>query len=103
MYAVIKSGGKQYRVEPGEILDVELLKADAGAQLTFDEVLLVGNGEEVHVGRPYVAGAAVQTTVLGRSKGPKVINFKHSGRHTLRRKTGHRQHYTRLRVDSISA
>jgi len=103
MYAVIQSGGKQYRVEMGEIFDVELLKVDAGAHYTFDQVLLVGNGAEVHIGQPYVAGAAVQATVLGRSKGPKIINFKHSGRHTLRRKTGHRQHYTRLRVDSISA
>lgn len=103
MYAVIKTGGKQYRVEEGEILDVELLKVDPGQQITFEEVLLLGNGDAIQVGRPFVDGAAVQATVLGLSKGPKVINFKHSGRHTLRRKTGHRQKYTRLRVDSISA
>ncbi len=103
MYAVIKSGGKQYRVEEGEAFEVELLKKDEGEQLIFDEVLLVDNGENVKVGQPIVEGASVTTTVMGRTKGPKVIIFKHSGRSTLRRKTGHRQHYTRLRVDSISA
>jgi len=103
MYAVIKSGGKQYRVEEGEAFEVELLKKNEGEQVTFDEVLLVDNGENVKVGQPIVEGASVTTTVLGRAKGPKVIIFKHSGRSTLRRKTGHRQHYTRLRVDSISA
>jgi len=103
MYAVIKSGGKQYRVEEGEAFDVELLKISEGEKVTFDEVLLVGNGDDIHVGQPTVEGAFVATTVLGRTKGPKVIIFKRSGRSTYRRKTGHRQHYTRLRVDSISA
>ncbi|NOZ49361.1 MAG: 50S ribosomal protein L21 [Chloroflexi bacterium] len=103
MYAVIKTGGKQYRVEEGETLDVELLKIPQGEQVTFDEVLLVGNGDEVKVGQPLVAGAEVKATVLGLKKGPKVLIFKHSGRTTLRRKTGHRQKYTRLHIDSILA
>lgn len=103
MYAVIETGGKQYRVEENETLNVELMKLAKGEQVTFDRVLLVGNGDDVKVGRPHVDGAEVKATVLGLRKGPKVINFKHSGRSTLRRKTGHRQHYTSLRVDSISA
>lgn len=103
MYAVIESGGKQYRVEEGEAFDVELLKIDEGEKLMFDEVLLVGDDENIQVGQPTVEGASVATTVLGRTKGPKIIIFKYSGRSTYKRKTGHRQHYTRLRVDSITA
>ncbi|NOZ70299.1 MAG: 50S ribosomal protein L21 [Chloroflexi bacterium] len=103
MYAVIETGGKQYRVEEGEVLDVELLKVPQGEQITFDKVLLVSDGENVKVGQPVVEGAEVKATVLGQKKGPKVIIFKHSGRTTFRRKTGHRQKYTRLQVDSISA
>lgn len=102
MYAVIETGGKQYRVEEGETLEVELLKYREGDQITFDDVLLVGDGSDVKVGQPTVEGAEVKATVLGRTKGPKIIIFKYSGRSTYRRKTGHRQHYTRLRVDSIS-
>lgn len=102
MFAVIHTGGKQYHVEQGETVDVELLKVNDGDQITFDRVLLVGNGDAVQVGRPTVSGAVVSATVVGRVNGPKVINFKHSGRTTLRRKTGHRQHYTRLRIDTIT-
>ena len=103
MYAVIKTGGKQYRVEENEIINVELLKnVDEGDQVTFDEVLLIGGDDTVQVGRPLVEGASVKATVLGRAKGPKVIIFKHSGRTTYRRKTGHRQKYTQLRIDSIT-
>lgn len=103
MYAVIETGGKQYRVSAGERLDVELLKYAPGDEVAFDRVLLVGDGDAIHVGRPTVEGAVVKVKVLGKTKGPKVINFKHSGRTTLRRKTGHRQHYTRVRVESIVA
>lgn len=103
MYAVIETGGKQYRVEEGEIIEVELLNAPEGEQVTFEDVLLVGGNGEVKVGQPVVEGATVTATSLGEVKGPKVIIFKHSGRTTYRRKTGHRQRYTRLRVDSILA
>ncbi len=103
MYAVIKTGGKQYRVEENEIINVELLKnASEGEQITFDEVLLVADEENIHVGQPIVDGAKVTATVLGVTKGPKIIIFKHSGRTTMRRKTGHRQKYTQLRIDSIT-
>ena len=104
MYAVIRTGGKQYRVEENEIVNVELLKnTSEGDQVTFDDVLLVGDNDAVKVGRPVVEGAKVTATVLGQAKGPKVIIFRHSGRTTLRRKTGHRQKYTQLRIDSITA
>jgi large subunit ribosomal protein L21 len=104
MYAVIKSGGKQYRVEENEIINVELLKnVSEGDQVTFDEVLLVGGDDAVKVGQPVVEGATVTATSMGIAKGPKVIIFKHSGRTTLRRKTGHRQKHTQLRIDSITA
>ncbi|MCO6452126.1 MAG: 50S ribosomal protein L21 [Caldilineales bacterium] len=102
MYAVIETGGKQYRVEEGETLNVELLKAETGEQVTFDSILLVGNGEDVRVGQPVVSGASVTATVLGLARGPKVVIFRHSGRTTMRKKTGHRQTYTRLHIDSIS-
>ncbi|MCS7040582.1 MAG: 50S ribosomal protein L21 [Anaerolineae bacterium] len=103
MYAVIVTGGKQYRVWPGARFEVEQLKRDAGDEVVFDQVLLVGDGANIRIGRPFVEGARVKATVLGLAKGPKIINFKHSGRTTLRRKTGHRQHYTRIRIDSIEA
>ena len=104
MYAVIKTGGKQYRVEENEIINVELLKdVSEGDTVTFDEVLLIGSNDDVKVGQPFVADAKVAATVLGMAKGPKVIIFKHSGRHTYRRKTGHRQKYTQLRIESITA
>ena len=101
MFAVIETGGKQYRVEEGQILEVELLHLPDGEPVGFDRVLLVADDEEVRVGQPIVEGARVQATVLGTVKGPKAIIFKHSGRHTYRRRRGHRQRYSRLRVDSI--
>jgi len=104
MYAVIKTGGKQYRVEENEIINVELLKnVSEGDEVAFDDVFLVGDDEAIKVGQPVVEGAKVTATVLGLAKGPKVIIFKHSGRTTLRRKTGHRQKYTQLRIESITA
>ncbi len=103
MYAVVSSGGKQYRVEPGSTLIVERLTADAGANITFDRVLLVGDGEAVTVGTPLVSGATVSATVLGEELGPKIIIFKFKQKATYRRRTGHRQHLTRVRIDGITA
>lgn len=103
MYAVVSSGGKQYRVEPGGTLIVERLTADAGATVTFDRVLLVGDGEEVTVGTPLVSGASVSATVLGEELGPKIIIFKFKQKVKYRRRTGHRQHLTRVRIDGITA
>jgi len=103
MYAVLTSGGKQYRVEPGNTLIVERLAVEAGASITFDRVLLVGDGEAVTVGTPLVSGATVSATVLGEELGPKIIIFKFKQKATYRRRTGHRQHLTRVRIDGITA
>jgi large subunit ribosomal protein L21 len=103
MYAVVSSGGKQYRVEPGSTLIVERLAADAGATITFDRVLLVGDGEAVTVGTPTVSGATVSATVIGEELGPKIVIFKFKQKVKYRRRTGHRQHHTRLRIDGITA
>lgn len=104
MFAVIKTGGKQYRVEENDVINVELLKGvNEGDTITFENVLLYGNDDDVQVGQPFVPNAKVTATVLGLAKGPKVIIFKHSGRTTMRRKTGHRQKYTQLLINSITA
>ncbi len=103
MYAVVSSGGKQYRVEPGSTLIVERLTADAGATITFDRVLLVGDGETISVGTPTVSGASVSGTVIGEELGPKIVIFKYKQKVKYRRRTGHRQHHTRVRIDGITA
>lgn len=103
MYAVVRTGGKQYRVEAGTTLVVEKLPGDPGSTVTFDRVLLVGDGDEVTVGTPTVTGATVSATVLGQVLGDKIVVFKFKQKAKYRRRTGHRQRYTQLRVDEISA
>ena len=103
MYAVVTTGGKQYRVEAGSELVIERLAAEAGSSVTFDRVLMVGDGDSVTVGTPTVDGASVSATVLGEALGPKLIIFKFKQKATYRRKNGHRQHMTRVRIDEISA
>lgn len=103
MYAVVSTGGKQYRVEPGTQLSVERLEAEPGASVTFDRVLLVGDGDQVTVGTPTIDGALVTATVLGEERGPKLVIFKFKQKVKYRRRTGHRQHLTRVRVDRIDA
>jgi large subunit ribosomal protein L21 len=103
MYAVVTTGGKQYRVEAGSELMIERLAADAGTSVTFDRVLMVGDGETVTIGTPVVDGASVSATVLGEALGPKLVIFKFKQKVKYRRKTGHRQHMTRVRIDEISA
>ncbi len=100
MYAVIRTGGKQYRVAPNEVIRVEKLEAEPGSTVEFDEVLLVG-GEETRIGRPLVEGAKVTATVLDQIKGPKIVVFKKKRRKNYRRKRGHRQRLTLLRVQDI--
>lgn len=101
MYAVIKSGGKQYTVHEGETLEVELLPQEPGASVEISEVLMVGEGAGVIVGTPYVTGARVVCDVVDRTKGEKLIVFKYKNKTRYRRKTGHRQKYTRLAVRQI--
>ena len=103
MYAVVTTGGKQYRVEAGSELVIERLAVDDGASFTFDRVLLIGDGEAITVGTPTVDGASVTGTVLGEELGPKLIIFKFKQKATYRRTRGHRQHLVRVRVDEISA
>jgi large subunit ribosomal protein L21 len=103
MYAVIKTGGKQYRVMQGETLRVEKLEAEVGAAVTFDQVLLVGEGEGITVGTPLVAGASVdaKVTAHGRADKVRIIKFRRRKHHM--KQMGHRQHYTEVEITSISA
>jgi large subunit ribosomal protein L21 len=101
MYAVIKTGGKQYRVEAGAQLRVEALPAEVGAQVSFGEVLLVGSGDAVKVGAPLVAGASVKATVTKQGRGDKVRIFKLRRRKHFQKTQGHRQSYTEVRIDDI--
>ena len=103
MYAIIKTGGKQYRVRSGEQLRVEALPADVGAAVSFDQVLMVGEGDAVRVGAPLVDGAAVKATVLGHGRGDKLRIFKLRRRKHSQKTQGHRQGYTEVRIDDIVA
>jgi large subunit ribosomal protein L21 len=102
MYAVVSTGGKQYRVEPGTTLAIEKLAVEPGSTVTFDRVLLVGDGDETTVGTPTIAGATVSGTVLGDERGPKIVIFKFKQKVKYRRHTGHRQQLTRVRIDEIT-
>jgi large subunit ribosomal protein L21 len=102
MYAVFKTGGKQYRVGPGDRLRVEKVAGNVGDPVTFDEVLLVqGVGETLKLGRPLVGGAKVEAKIVGQELGPKIVIFKFRRRKNYRRKTGHRQPYTALEIMNI--
>lgn len=103
MYAVIATGGKQYRVAEGETLRVEKLTASAGDKLSFDTLLFADDGGNVRVGQPTVAGVKVEAEVVGQGLGEKIIIFKYKRRKSYRRKQGHRQPYTALKITSIKA
>ena len=101
MYAIVASGGRQYRVEPGQRLDVQKLPVEAGTEIALDRVLLIGDGETITVGQPTVSGARVLADVVGEVKGRKIIVFKYKNKVRYRRKTGHRQRYLRLQIKEI--
>jgi large subunit ribosomal protein L21 len=101
MYAIIRTGGKQYRVQSGEQLRVEAISADVGSTVSLEEVLLVGAGEGVKVGAPLVSGAKVKATVVSHGRGDKVRIFKLRRRKHYQKTQGHRQPYTELRIDDI--
>ena len=103
MFAVIRTGGKQYRVSKDTVLKIEKLEAEAGATITFDQVLAVGGEGAATIGSPTVAGATVTATVIAQDRLAKVIIFKKRRRQNSRRKNGHRQHVTVLRIDAINA
>jgi large subunit ribosomal protein L21 len=103
MYAVIKTGGKQYRVAADDVLTVEKIAGEAGATVEFGEVLLLGGGGDPKIGTPAVAGAKVVAEVVAQGRAPKVIAFKKRRRKNSRRKRGHRQHQTTVRIKQIVA
>ncbi len=101
MYAIIEAGSRQYRVSPGQMIEVEKLDAPVGESIVFDRVLLVADDEMVKVGQPLVDGAMVRARVLGQQRYRKVTVFRYKAAERLRRKKGHRQPFTRLRIDAI--
>ena len=101
MYAVLKTGGKQYKVAPGEKLKVETLPADVGAEVVLDQVLMVGEGESVRLGQPVLAGASVKATVVSHGRHDKVKIFKMRRRKHYQKHQGHRQNYTELKIEAI--
>jgi large subunit ribosomal protein L21 len=103
MYAVIRTGGKQYKVAAGGKLKVETLTAEVGSEITIDDVLMVADGDNIKIGAPIVAGASVKATVLSHGRGEKVMIFKMRRRKHYRKTQGHRQNYTEIRIDGISA
>lgn len=102
MYAIVQHGGHQYRLEPGKTVEIERIDAAAGDSITFDQVLFVG-GDSAAVGAPTVAGASVRATVVGEIKGDKILVQRYKPKNRYKIRTGHRQRYTRLTVDSIHA
>lgn len=103
MYAVVQIGGRQYRLQEGDIVAVERLEGEKGSELTFDRVLAVGEGADLKIGAPTVDGAKVTATILAQDRAKKILVFKFKRRKNYMRKRGHRQYFTRLRVTGISA
>jgi large subunit ribosomal protein L21 len=103
MYAVINTGGKQYKVQQGETLRIEKIAGEVGSKVTFDKVLMVADGENVRVGQPVIDKAAVQASIVEQDKAKKILVFKYKRRKRYRRKQGHRQPYTAIRIDGIEA
>jgi len=103
MYAVIRTGGKQYRVVKDEIISVEKLPGEPGSTIELADVLAIGDGAELTTGTPMISGASVSATVVEHGRGDKIIIFKKKRRHNYRRKNGHRQAFTKLRIEAISA
>ena len=102
MYAIVESGGKQYKAVPGATIEVDRLSIEEGSSYEIDQVLLVVDGEDVKVGTPTVDGASVKATVVDHFKGQKILVFKYIPRERVRRRRGHRQQYTRLQIEEIA-
>ena len=102
MYAIFRALGKQFRAEKGKTLRLPLMDAEAGAKVTFDEVLLSSDGQTIRAGTPLVSGAKVVAEVVGQGKEPKIYVFKFKRRKNYRRKTGHRQKYTEVRITDVT-
>ena len=103
MYAIIETGGKQYKVAEGDVITVEKLAVEAGSEYTFENVLAVGEGDKVSVGAPTVKGASVKASVIGDGKAKKVIVYKYKPKKGFHKKNGHRQPFTKLKIEAINA
>jgi len=103
MYAVVSTGGKQYRVEEGDVVRVEKISGDVGSSITFDKILIISDGDKVSIGAPTLEKAMVQGHILEQGKAKKIIVFKYKRRKRYRRKQGHRQTYTAVKIDSIKS
>ncbi len=101
MYAVVSSGGKQYKVQKGEILRVEKISGDIGVPVSFDKVLMFSDGENVNIGQPVLENVSVNGHIVEQDKAKKIIVFKYKRRKRYRRKQGHRQQYTAIKIDNI--
>lgn len=101
-YAIVEDGGKQYKAVVGETIEVDLFPSEVGEGIDLERVLLVAEDDHVSIGTPFVAGAKVQATVVAQVKGPKIVVFKYKPKKRYRVKTGHRQKYTRIKIDSIT-
>jgi len=102
MYAIFKSGGRQYEARLGQVLRLEKIAGEVGEEVVLDEILLFSDGEEVQVGQPLIEGVAVNAKIIEQGRGKKIVIFKHKRRKDYRKKQGHRQTFTALRVESIS-
>ncbi len=100
-YAIVEDGGKQYKAVDGQTIEVDLYSSEIDEQIDLERVLLISDGASTTVGTPLISGAKVQATVVAHVKGPKLVVFRYKPKKRIRTKTGHRQHYTRLRIDSI--
>lgn len=101
-YAIIKTGGKQYQVSSGDVIDVELLEGEKGSKVTFQDILFLHNGQEAKIGSPLIDGAMIQGEIIDQVRGPKVIAYKYKKRkRSTRRKVGHRQNYTRIKIIEV--
>jgi large subunit ribosomal protein L21 len=103
MYAVVATGGKQYKVQEGDVLKVEKLTGEVGSQVAFDQILMMSDGDQVKVGQPVLEGAQVKGHIVEQGKHAKIIVFKYKRRKRYRRKQGHRQPYTAVKIDAIEA
>lgn len=103
MYAVLETGGKQYRVQEGDVLFIEKLEVQPEEKVSFDKILMVSNDSGIKVGAPYVEGAKVEATVIKNGKSKKVLMMRYKAKKDVRVKRGHRQHYTKIKIDSIGA
>lgn len=101
MYAIMETGGKQYRVTPGQVVRVEKIEAEIGQTVDFDKVLLIVGDDGVSVGKPTIAGASVRASVLAQAKAKKIVVFKYKPKKRIRTKTGHRQPFTSVRIESV--